>query len=582
MPQDIQTKLINTLYQQNLLTEKQLDDLRNTSRKTKKSIEELLVEKNMVDEEQIAQAKAGIYNIAYIDLKKTDIDSRIVNLIPRKVALNYQMVAFRKEGNKIFIGMLDPSNYQAVQAAEFLAKDYDSTAEFYVISQTSFQFAMKQYEKISKDVEAVLDVAGEKVPLPEQVKPDVSRQKVEKIVKSAPISKIVSVIIRHAVEGRASDIHIEPTTRETRVRYRVDGILRTTLTLPLYIHTAIVSRIKVLANLKLDETRKPQDGRMRLNIENKSVDFRVSTMPLIDNEKVVIRILDSSETISTLKELGFSERQVKIIERNLKKQHGLFLVTGPTGSGKTTTLYAALNFLNNEAVNIVTLEDPIEYYLPGINQSQINPEVGFTFASGLRSILRQDPNIIMVGEIRDNETAELVVHASLTGHIVLSTLHTSDAFGAIPRLIDMKIEAFLLSSTINVVIAQRLVRRICQNCREETEISKEIYGVIISELEAIPKALREKLGLDLKKPLVFYHGRGCSECNQTGYYDRMVVTELFEVTDSMRKIIVSGFDLDKAREEFHRQGNITLTQDGFIKAWQGFTTVEEIIRVTQQ
>jgi type IV pilus assembly protein PilB len=402
----------------------------------------------------------------------------------------------------------------------------------------------------------------------------------EEVIKSAPVSKIVSVILRHAVEGRASDIHIEPQGDKSKVRYRIDGILHTSIVLPIYVHTALISRIKVISNLKIDETRVPQDGRIRLNIAGKDVDFRVSIIPLINQEKVVMRILESPDKAPTFDQLGFMGQQLQLMEKNLTAPNGMFLVTGPTGSGKSTTLFSALSKLNNEGVNISTLEDPVEYYVTGVNQSQVRPEVNYTFATGLRSLLRQDPDIIMVGEIRDQETAELAIHAALTGHFVLSTLHTNDAVGTIPRFIDMGAQPFLLASTLNIIIAQRLIRKICDNCK----VKDEVKGSVLEEIKASLAELPEQAwypGLSKNSKLVFFKGEGCAKCGDTGYKGRLSITEVLAVTPRLREIIYQGFKNQEVKEELKRQKFININQDGWMKALLGLTTVGEILRATK-
>ena len=346
-------------------------------------------------------------------------------------------------------------------------------------------------------------------------------------------------------------------------------------------HPALVSRIKVLSNLKIDETRVPQDGRITQEIGGKKVDFRVSILPVVDNEKVVMRVLDTTSSAPTLEALGYRKEHVDIIYAQMKRSFGIFLITGPTGSGKSTTLFAILTKLNGEGVNISTLEDPVEYYVKGINQSQIRPDVGYTFAGGLRALLRQDPNVIMVGEVRDRETAELSIHASLTGHLVFSTLHTNDAFGIIPRLMDMGVEPYLLAATINIGIAQRLARRICTHCKEPLAVEALQLEKIRKELKLIPKKY-VKPGMDLDGPIVFYHGKGCARCGDTGYQGRLSVVELFEFTDQAKRLVEKGYSQDAARVEFERQESITLRQDGFLKALDGMTTIAEVFRLTQE
>ena len=403
---------------------------------------------------------------------------------------------------------------------------------------------------------------------------------VTRTLKSAPVIKMVSVILRHAVEGSASDVHIEPFEDGTRVRYRVDGVLHTSLILPKDLHSAIVARIKVMANLKIDQTRLPQDGRFRITVLNRNIDCRVSTLPLMGVEKVVMRILDTSRNILALEDLGFEGRNMQLMKESISQPHGMTLVTGPTGSGKSTTLYAMLTILNQEAVNIITLEDPIEYYIKGVNQSQINPEIGLTFAKGLRSILRQDPDVIMVGEIRDNETAELATHASLTGHRVLSTLHTNDAFGALPRLVDMKIEPFLIASSLNVVIAQRLVRKICEACVEEITLPKDMENEIWQELSTVAGPSMPK-GIHLSKPMKFFRGKGCQQCQSSGYTGRIAISEVVAIDQVMKDFILNQVNSDQMKKEFLKKGNITMRQDGIFKALRGRTTIEEIMNVTK-
>ncbi|PIX03094.1 hypothetical protein COZ78_02200, partial [bacterium (Candidatus Gribaldobacteria) CG_4_8_14_3_um_filter_42_11] len=368
--------------------------------------EEALISQDLVDAEVLAETKAKVYKLSYKNLLDFKIPDQVLNLIPLEVAENYQIICFEIGGGKMKFGMVDPENFKAIEAMDFLAKEEKLTPEISLISVASLANALRHYKTLSKEVSKALKSKAEEE-AQEQAGKKIKAEEVEEITKSAPVSKIVSVIIRHAVEGRASDIHIEPMAKESRVRYRIDGILHTSLVLPKSVHSAIIGRIKVLADLKLDETRMPQDGRIRVSIDDKDIDLRISVLPLLDDEKVVMRILDVTRGAPTLEDLGFMGPGLKVIKKNLKMTDGLFLITGPTGSGKSTTLFSVLTSLNEEGINISTLEDPVEYFIKGVNQSQVRPEIGFTFASGLRSLLRQDPDIIMVGEIRDNETAEL-------------------------------------------------------------------------------------------------------------------------------------------------------------------------------
>jgi type IV pilus assembly protein PilB len=505
--------------------------------------------------------------------------------LPEEIAANYQLVVFGKQDKVWQVGLVNPSELKGQEAVDFLARQLGFQISFFLISPNSFQQVFRQYTALKTEIKKALDLAEDKMSRQKkQAKELTEEEQVEEVIKSAPISQIVSVIIKHGVEGKASDIHIEPFVENSRVRYRIDGVLHTSLILPKAVHAAIVSRIKVLANLKIDETRIPQDGRIRLKVNDNDVDFRISTLPLYDQEKVVMRILDTTSTNFTLEKLGFEGKNLEIISNNIDKPHGMFLVTGPTGSGKSTTLYAVLNILNQEDVNIITLEDPVEYYLKGINQSQINPDVGLTFAAGLRSILRQDPDVIMVGEIRDNETAELAIHAALTGHIVLSTLHTNDAFGAIPRLIDMHVEPFLLVSTLNVIIAQRLVRKNCSKCLEEYKIPDDLTEFVWTEFKKVPAAYLppELEHLKDKKDLKFFRGKGCPACHGTGYGGRLAIAEVLDMVDDLKRTISSGESLEKVRQEIVEHNLCALQQDGIVKALRGQTTIEEVMRATKE
>ncbi len=571
---ELKTKLLDYFISKGKLTS---DEAKKFSIETEISkLEADLIGTKKISEEDIAKAKAELFGLTYIFLGDRKIANDILQIFPKDLAFNYKMVVFDKEGNLIKVALVNPLNLKTREAADYIAREKKLKIEYYLISENSFRKATQNYGSFKKEVGAALKIAEDKFSVA-----DTKDEKIENVIKSAPISKMVSVILKHAVESRASDVHIEPTSGESRVRYRIDGVLHTSLVLPKYIHTAIVSRIKVMSNLKIDETRVPQDGRIRLNIDGKNIDFRVSTLPLYAQEKVVMRILDTSGGVSTWEQLGFEGRNLELMKQNIDKPHGMFLVTGPTGSGKSTTLYAALQILNKEGVNIVTLEDPVEYYLDGINQSQVRPEVEYTFASGLRSILRQDPDIIMVGEIRDSETAELGIHASLTGHFVLSTLHTNDAFGAIPRLMDMNLEPFLLASTLNVIIAQRLVRTICSKCKQEidipTSLKEEVDKIYHSiDQKSLPESLRGKKGITK-----IFKGKGCARCDYTGYKGRVAIVEVLDVNEDIKNIIYSGGDLAKIKEIFIKQGMLTLKQDGIIKALEGKTTVEEIFTATK-
>ncbi len=543
-----------------------------------KSIDDLIIRERLVDEEEYTKVKAKIFNLPYMDLTSLKVPSEILKIIPKDIAENYQVIAFLKRDKQIHVGVIDPMNFKAQEAVKFLvSQSGDFSPEFYLVSPTSYKKVFDQFSALGVEVKEALSIAKGKF---EYKTKNEEAAEVEEVIKSAPVSKMVSVILKHAVDGRASDIHIEPGENSSRIRYRIDGVLQTSLVLPKYIHSAVVSRIKVLANLKIDETRLPQDGRIRISVSNRNIDFRISTFPLNQNEKVVMRILDTSKGVIDLNDLGFVGKNYDLIKENINKPHGILLVTGPTGSGKSTTLYSVLNILNKDSVNIVTLEDPIEYYISGVNQSQVNPDIGYTFASGLRSILRQDPNVIMVGEIRDNETAELAIHAGLTGHVVLSTLHTNDAFGAVPRLIDMQVEPFLITSTVNIIVAQRLVRKLCKYCKTEDNLPETLKKDLEKVLAGIPK---ESLPEDLRnlKEIKTFIGKGCPKCGNTGYSGRLAIAEVLAVNEEIKKVIYEA-RWEDLKTVFKKQGLLTLLEDGVIKALQGITSMEEVSRVTKE
>jgi type IV pilus assembly protein PilB len=580
-------QLLQTLLTKGLLTEDNIAELKKRGDTSKSNLPAIIIGLGLIEEEKLTKIRAEISGLPYFNIQNEELAEGVLNFLPEEIARTYKIICFGRENKNISIGLVE-TDLKAMEAINFLASGDHLHPVFYLISEGSWQRGIKQYQKIEEEISTALEVkAKEEGEELVQVKTDSDEGVNDEDINSAPVSKIVSVIIRHAVEARASDIHIEPFAKESRVRYRIDGILHTSLTLPKSIHTSIIARIKVLAKLKLDETRVPQDGRIRLIINGREIDFRVSTLPLASMEKVVMRILDTNRGAPTLESLGFNANTTACIRRGMKKTSGILLVTGPTGSGKTTTLYAVLTVLNQENVNISTLEDPVEYEIKGVNQAQIRPKVGFTFASGLRSLLRQDPNIIMVGEIRDEETAGLAINAALTGHLVLSTLHTNDALGTIFRLLDMKVEFFLLSSTLKTVVAQRLARKLCDNCKQPLELSSEELKEITAELSLIPDSILKAEMPDFTtkeeflKKMVFYKAMGCPRCENTGYLSRTSVSEAIEINDELKKIINEGsrgLTLDVIKES---QDFISIKQDGYLKAARGLTTVEEILRVIE-
>ncbi len=570
--------IVQVLQDEGLITGEQVNILREESQRSGQGIEEVLLALKFVSDEALARAKAKQLGLPFVDLKGRTIDKDVSDIIPGDAARNYRFMVFEKTGNVLKVAMTDPQNFQALEALDFIVRRDNYESQLYVTTYEGMEQALKQQSGMGEEVSQALQ--GAKLELEEEAVPPLGSADLKRYVEQAPVSKAVSVIIQNAVADRASDIHIEPEDNEVRVRYRVDGLLRTVLSLSRQVHAAIVSRIKIMAGLKIDETRIPQDGRFHLKLNDREIDFRISTLPTINGEKVVLRILDRSAGVLKLETLGLSGLRLEGVKKAIRKSHGMFLVTGPTGAGKSTTLYSVLGILNEPAVNIVTLEDPVEYFMPGISQAQINPEVGLSFASGLRSILRQDPDIIMVGEIRDRETAAMAVHAALTGHIVLSTLHTNNSYGAIPRLIDMGIEPFLLASSLNVVVAQRLVRRLCPSCRKEAAASGEETAMILKEWGAVPADEKKNLRLKLDDPIKVWHARGCSKCKD-GYRGRVGIFEVLMVDDRIQDAMLQRASEVKLKSIARENGLITMMEDGVIKILQGVTTAEEVLRSTQ-
>ncbi len=567
------------LLEKGFLTKDNLIKARAESTTAHRNLFDFLVSERYLTEEDLTKARGLFFNLPYVDLHNVTIPKNIVGTASKETISNYKFIPFELAGNVLKVAVTDPTNIAALEALEFLSQKNNYKIEVYITSYSSFQAISRKTGNITKEVTQALEEVTEIEKADEVKQPKIVDKGEQKIVDEAPISKIVDVIIRHAIEARASDIHIEPSEEDLRVRYRIDGVLHSSLILPKTVHPAIISRVKILSNLKIDEQRLPQDGRFHINLDGKPIDFRVSTFPTVVGEKIVLRILDKSTGAPTLEELGISGRRLSIVQDAIKKPHGMFLMTGPTGSGKSTTLYGILSMLNKPGVNIVTLEDPVEYFIDGVNQAQIKPEIGLTFASGLRSILRQDPNIIMVGEIRDRETAELAVNSALTGHLVFSTLHTNSAVGAIPRLVDMGIEPFLLTASLNLVAAQRLVRKICDKCKTQVKPTEAIEKVIREEIQTVDKS--ELDGIDMKDIQVWI-GRGCPVCGNTGYKGRIGIYETVDISKNIQGLINDRTPaikiLDYAIKE---EKMILMRQDGILKALRGLTTVEEVIRVTK-
>lgn len=575
--------LLSLLVARKKLTQARADSVRLESEKTHQDIQSILASKGMVNDEEVAKVKAEQYGLPYTDISSTTVDPSILNVIPSRIAKTYRFVAFESEGNKIKLGVLDPIDLKAEEALQLIANRNGLEFIFYIVSRAGFEHVLTQYSDIEAEVKEALEGTETSAQLSSQQQTrKLEEEQIEEVVKNAPISKILATILKNAVLRGASDIHIEPIAGDVRVRYRIDGELRDVLKLPLRVLSSIISRVKVLTNLKIDESRLPQDGRFGTMVAKRSIDFRVSTMPILspdanNAEKVVMRVLDKSKGLLDLPALGLTGKRLKDIQDALNQPYGMFLMTGPTGSGKTTTLYAALKIINKESVNVVTLEDPVEYFLPGINQSQINPDIGFTFAKGLRSILRQDPDGIMVGEIRDQETAEMAIHSALTGHIVLSTLHTNTAAGALPRLVDMGVEPFLIASATNTVAAQRLVRTICNDCRKEMKMTNEVRAFLKAEIAKIPpEELTELKITDLK----MYEGAGCKNCKD-GYKGRIAIYEVINISDTIRTMIPQKPSSDEIEAQARKEKSISMFHDGILKVLAGTTTLEEVLRITK-
>jgi len=535
-----------------------------------------------ISQEDDIKNKAASLGIAYLDKAPKNIDSKVINMISEESSKKHGMIVFEAAGDLMKVAMLDPQNIDALNTLRFIAEKEKKEIDIYLVSKKIFDEMSGSYSGPADIVLKAVKSFAEDVKFTDEEEIGNESSSKEQILKEAPVAKLVQVIVSHAIDGHASDIHIEPMEQDFRVRFRVDGILHMSLTIPKEIGLVVVSRIKILSNLKIDEKRKPQDGRFRMSHNGNDIDFRVSTLPVINGEKLVMRILDKDKGVSDVATIGLMGTALESMQAAIKETYGMILMTGPTGSGKSTTLYAMLKILNNEERNIITLEDPIEYNIEGLNQSQIKPEIGYTFASGLRTILRQDPNVIMVGEIRDTETAELAVHAALTGHLMFSTLHTNTAIGAIPRLIDMGIEPFLLSSSLRLVMAQRLVRRVCENCKEEVKISESLKAKVLKEIENISKEELAKYELDISKDINFSRGKGCDECNGTGLKGRLAIFEVVRLTEAMKNVIIEkrGNEII-LNEERDKLGILTIRQDGVLKALKGMTTIEEIERVTE-
>ena len=572
--------LIKQLIEKGIVDKEKALSLEFEIKQSGRKEEDVILETGLVPETVLFGLKSENLKIPLKEVAVEQVLLKTLELIPEETAKYYQMIPLEKSEKYLEIGMIYPEDLKAQEALNFLARQGKFDYKVFLITPDTFKNLLKQYRTLKREVGLALEELETELKEEGMKTKSPTAAEFERMAEAAPITKIVAVILRHAVEGSASDIHIEPTREKLRVRFRFLGELHSSIFLPLRILPAVVARIKILSNLKIDEARIPQDGRFSTEVDGKSIDFRVSTFPTTLGEKVAIRVLDPATGLKSFEDLGLEERNLKVVKEGISKPYGLILVTGPTGCGKTTTLYAILQMLNKEGVNIVSIEDPVEYFIEGINQSQIKPEIGYDFVNGLRHILRQDPDIIMVGEIRDEETANLVIHAALTGHVVLSTLHTSNALGVIPRLIDMGIKPYLLPSVLQLAMAQRLVRKLCDSCKKKIKPTPEIKSLILKEIDGLPSVIKK----DIKLPASFgiFASRGCQKCGNAGYSGRIAVFEILSMTDSLAGIILKEPSEINILEEAKRQGMITMKQDGILKVLRGVTTIEEILRVAEE
>ncbi|MEX1061702.1 MAG: GspE/PulE family protein [Patescibacteria group bacterium] len=575
-------RIEDLLVEQNLLTAQKVAELKLEAAKVGRPIEDLIGEKKLVEVEALAQGRAQVLGVPYTNLAGLEIPAETLNLIPQTTAIRYNLIPFEKSDSTLKVAMADPLDLQVIG---FLERRSSLKIEPYLATVDTVKEKIEiQYRKtLGEEVTAALEEAGAGAGEALKIEEAKDLERDQETIRKSPVAEIVSSILSYAARNRASDVHIEPVDDKTRVRFRIDGVLQERLTLPKEIHSSIISRIKILSELKIDEKRVPQDGRFPIEVGGREIDLRVATMPTSYGEKVAIRLLEETESIPTLSELGMRGVSLKRMEEGMRRPNGIILVTGPTGSGKTLTLASVLTKVNSPRVNIVTVEDPVEVRIPGVNQTQINPAAGLTFAAGLRAFLRQDPNVIMVGEVRDSETAELAVHAALTGHLVFSTLHTNSASGALPRLIDMRIEPFLLTSTVAAVEAQRLVRKVCEECKEAYPAPAEVQKQIKNTLGTLYAQVNKK---EEKSKLMLYRGgskgKECKTCGGSGYSGRTGIFEVLVTSDTIAKLVLERRPTAEIEAQAVKEGMISLVQDGFMKALEGITAVEEVLRVAEE
>ena len=560
-----------------------LDDFNKHSKEAKtlgKILENYLSEKKIISGDALYENAANYYKVPFINLKNQTIRKDVLLSIPEKIASTHKIIAFDADDKKIKIALSNPED---IEILEFIKKKTGLDVEINLTSPSQINDVIKQYHKSLK---AEFDyLSGDKADKLGKVSDD---KDLKKLAEDLPVVRIVDTLLEYSVLEGAYNIHIEQEKKKVSVRYRVDGVLQNVMVLPKTVQSGIIARIKILSNLKVDEHILPQDGRFKITTNDYKVSFRVSILPTFDGEKIVMRLLNEKAQTLTLEQLGFQPGPFQIVKRNVAKPNGIILVTGPTGSGKTTTLYTILGILNTPKVNISTIEDPIEYRMEHVNQSQVNSKIGYTFAAGLRAFLRQDPDIIMVGEIRDQETAEIAIHAAMTGHAVLSTIHTNDAATTMPRLAEMGVPTFLIGSTMNLIVAQRLVRKICTGCIQSYNLGEEEIKELEKQLDidSILNTLeKEKSIMDAKKGLknlLFYRGKGCKKCNNSCYKGRIGIYEILENSEEISSIILRNGSASELKKEALSKGMLMMVEDGFIKAKNGVTTLEEILRVTKE
>lgn len=588
---DTQHQVEGLLLQQGLIADEDMAHFKQEAAKRKESIFTYLVNKNVIDDEQLTKLIAQVSSVPYVNLSSSQIDPKVLQLLPRETAERFMAVPLGEMQNRLVVAMLDANN---IQAADFLSNKIGRPVKVYMASESGIRSVLKQYdmgmdEDFEKQFQSV-DLLAEEADKPSKGDQKKKSKDIKTIVQDSPISRALSAILDYAAKSGASDIHIEPLPELLKIRARIDGVLREIMKLPKSIEPALVSRVKILSNLKIDEHRVPQDGQFDINVAGREIDLRIAISPVVWGEQVVIRLLDKTGVSLKLEDMGYRGRALRLLRQGIHQPHGMVLTSGPTGSGKSTSMYAMMQEIISDEINIVTLEDPVEYKMKGVNQIQVNNEVGLTFANGLRSILRQDPDVVLVGEIRDKETAQLAVQAALTGHLVFSTLHTNSAAGVLPRLLDMGVEPFLIASTVNTVIGQRLVRRIHEESKTEYESSQtEAEAIHVTLEKLLPKkkeelaAVAKDLGYDDlplagQKAYTLFKGQD-SKQTPGGYKGRMGLYEVIDVNEDIESLILKRAPSNEIQRKAMEQGTITMRQDGYFKALAGQTTLQEVNRV---